>query len=250
MERVRRAGLPVRGRPGHDGGMTRDAETLARIPLFRSLGEDAVRRLDAACVWRRAGAKEWVLDYQSGGTDLFFVLRGHVRVVITAAGREVILRDIQDGEFFGELAAIDQQPRSAGILAITDTVVARMPAGVFRRAVHEHPDVCDQLLLALVGQIRTLANRANEQSNLGVRGRLYAELLRLARAPAGGASRLVVSPPPTHAELAARVSSHREAITRELGGMERSGLIERRRSAIVLLDADRLRRMIAEPGEA
>ncbi len=177
--------------------MSRTAETLARIPLFRSLGDDAVRRLDAGCIWRRAGAKEWVLDYQSGGTDLFFVLRGHVRVVITAAGREVILRDIRDGEFFGELSAIDQQPRSAGILAITDTIVARMPAGVFRRVVHDHPDVCDQLLQVLVAQVRTLANRANEHSTLGVRQRLYAELLRLARTPAGGGHPSCRPRPPT-----------------------------------------------------
>ncbi len=226
--------------------MSQKPETLARIPMFRSLGQDAVLRLDAGCIWRRARAREWVLDYQSGGTDLFFVLGGHVRVLITAASREVILRDIRDGEFFGELAAIDQRPRSAGILAITDTTVARMPAGLFRRAVHEHPDVCDQLLQALVAQIRMLANRANEQSSLGTSQRLYAELLRLARVPAGSSGTLVVSPPPTHAELAARVSSHREAITRELNALERGGLIERRRGAIVLLDAKRLQAMVAE----
>ena len=226
--------------------MVHAPETLARIPMFRSLGKDAVLRLDAGCTWRRARAKEWVLDYQSGGTDLFFVLSGHVRVVITAASREVILRDIRDGEFFGELAAIDQRPRSAGILAITDTTVARMPAGLFRRVVHEHPDVCDRLLQALVAQIRALANRANEQSSLGASQRLYAELMRLARVPAENGGRLVVSPPPTHAELAARVSSHREAITRELNALERGGLIERRRGAIVLLDAGRLQAMVAE----
>lgn len=225
--------------------MSKPAETLAQIPLFRSLGPDEVRRLDARCAWRRAAAKEWVLDYESGGTDLFFVLQGHVRVSIAAAGREVILRDIRDGEFFGELAAIDQRPRSAGILAITDTLVARMPAGVFRQAVHEHADVCDQLLQTLVAQVRTLANRANEQSNLGVRQRLHAELLRLARKPINGGPP-VVSPPPTHAELAARVSSHREAITRELNAMARGRLIERRRGAIVLLDANRLREMVEE----
>lgn len=228
--------------------MIRAIETLARVPLFRSLDEDAVRRLDARCTWRRAAAKEWVLDYESDGTDLFFVLQGHVRVSI-AAGREVILRDIRDGEFFGELAAIDQKPRSAGILAITDTLVARMPAGVLRQAVHEHPDVCDQLLQTLVAQIRMLANRANEYSNLGVRQRLYAELLRLGRMPISG-GHPVVSPPPTHAELAARVSSHREAITRELNAMARGRLIERRRGAIVLLDTDRLRAMVAGLGEA
>lgn len=229
--------------------MIQAIETLARIPLFRSLNGDAVRRLDAQCTWRRAAAKEWVLDYESGGTDLFFVLQGHVRVSIAAAGREVILRDIRDGEFFGELAAIDQRPRSAGIVAITDTLVARMTAGVFRQVVHEHPDACDQLLQTLVAQVRMLANRANEQSNLGVRQRLYAELLRLARAPTGGDGHPVVSPPPTHAELAARVSSHREAITRELNALERGQLIERRRGAIVLLDAERLRGMVAGLGE-
>ncbi len=228
--------------------MSKTAETLAQIPLFRSLNQDEVRRLDARCTWRRAAAKEWVLDYESGGTDLFFVLQGHVRVSIAAAGREVILRDIRDGEHFGELAAIDQRPRSAGILAITDTLVARMPASVFRQVVHEHPDVCDQLLHTLVGQIRMLTNRANEHSYLGVRQRLYAELLRLARRPING-GHPVVSPPPTHAELAARVSSHREAITRELNALARSGLIERRRGAIALLDADRLREMVAEAGE-
>ncbi len=227
--------------------MTQAIKTLARIPLFRSLDEDAVRRLDARCTWRRVAAKEWVLDYESGGTDLFFVLQGHVRVSI-AAGREVILRDIRDGEFFGELAAVDQKPRSAGILAITDTLVARMPAGVFRQVVHEHADVCDQLLQTLVAQIRMLANRANEHSNLGVRQRLYTELLRLARMPING-GHPVVSPPPTHAELAARVSSHREAITRELNAMARGRLIERRRGAIVLLDADRLRGMVASLDE-
>lgn len=94
-----------------------------------------------------------------------------------------------------------------------------------------------------------LANRANEYSNLGVRQRLYAELLRLGRMPISG-GHPVVSPPPTHAELAARVSSHREAITRELNAMARGRLIERRRGAIVLLDTDRLRAMVAGLGEA
>ena len=229
--------------------MVETVDTLAHVPLFRSLDENAIRRLDAACVWQRASAGEWVLDHESGGTDLFFVLRGHIRVVITAASREVILRDIRDGEFFGELAAIDQRPRSAGILAITDTLVARLTASVFRRVVHEHSDVCDQLLQTLVAEIRTLSNRVHEQSNLGVRQRLYAELLRLARMPKRD-GHPVVSPPPTHAELAARISSHREAITRELNALARGKLIERRRGAIVLLDAGRLRAMVAEPGKA
>lgn len=219
--------------------MLRQSETLARIPLFRTLPKESIVKLDSQCIWRRARGGEWVLDHQDAGNDLFFITQGHVRVTIRPiSGADLILRDIRDGEYFGELAAIDGHPRSAGILAVTDSVIARMSAKVFRAAVHGHPDVCDQLLELLASQVRMLSNRINEFTNLDVRHRIYAELLRLAR-PANGADS-VISPPPTHAELAARVSTHREAVTRELNSLEKAGLIERRRGAIVLKKPDEL----------
>jgi CRP/FNR family transcriptional regulator, cyclic AMP receptor protein len=229
--------------------MIRHSETLARIPLFRSLAAEAVQRLDTQCIWRRAKAQECILGYKEGGADLYFVVQGHVRVSIeTRSGKQSILRDIRDGEYFGELAAIDGQARAAGIFAVTDCVIARMPPAVFRDTVHQHPDVCDQLLAVLASQIRMLANRVNEYATFDVRTRLHAELLRLSR-PAGVAGQAVISPPPTHAELAARVSTHREAVTRELKSLESAGLIERRRGALVLLDTARLARLIEQAGK-
>jgi len=226
--------------------MPQPTETFARIPLFRSLDQPALQRLQSACTWRHAPAGQWVIDHEAEGTDVFFVLRGQVRVVVSLGGRETILRDISAGEFFGELAALDAKPRSAGILAISDSSLACMPATEFRRAIHAHPDVCDQVLAVLVGQIRMLANRTSETSGLSVKQRLWAELLRLARPSGSPAGPPVVSPPCTHAELAARVSSHREAVTRELSALERAGLIARRRGAIALLDVERLRRMVTD----
>jgi CRP/FNR family transcriptional regulator, cyclic AMP receptor protein len=225
--------------------MIRHSETLARIPLFRSLDGEALRRLDSQCIWRRAKAKEWVLDYGDGGAELYFVSQGHVRVLIrTPAGKESILRDISSGGYFGELAAIDGQPRSAGIIAVTDSVIARMPPAIFRGVLHAYSDVCDQLLVLLASQIRMLANRVNEYGTLDVRTRIYAELLRLART--GQSGEAIISPPPTHAELAARVSSHREAVTRELNSLTRAGLLGRRRGALVLLDPAHLASLVAE----
>lgn len=229
--------------------MIQNLQTLGRIPLFRSLNPEAVRRLDTQCVWRRATARECVLDYKDGGTSLYFVTQGHVRVLIRASsGKELILRDIRDGEYFGELAAIDGLPRSAAIVAVSDAVIAAMPPAVFRGLVHEQPDVCDQLLVLLASQIRMLANRVNEHGTLDVRARIYAELLRLSRPARDGEARAVISPPPTHVELAARVSARREAITRELKCLERAGLLERRRGALVLLDTAQLAQMIEQAG--
>jgi CRP-like cAMP-binding protein len=136
-------------------------------------------------------------DYQDASNDVFFIVSGAVHVKLqSVSGREVLLREINAGDFFGELAAIDNQPRSAGIIAVTDVTVARMPASVFRTAVHSHPDVCDQLLALLASQIRMLANRVNEFTTLDARHRIYAELLRLSRPETERPGRAVVSPPP------------------------------------------------------
>lgn len=180
---------------------------------------------------------------------MFFVVTGSVRVMIQSAGREVLLRQIEAGEYFGELAAIDGQPRSSGIVAVTDVIIARMPASAFRAAVHAHTDVCDQLLALLAGQIRVLANRVNEFSTLDVRHRIVAELLRLGRPDAGKPGRATISPPPLHAEIAARVSTRREAVARELKALERAGLIERRRGAIALTDTDKLQKLVDAAAE-
>jgi len=226
--------------------MIRRTETLARTGLFQSLDARAIGHLDAQCSWRRATSGQWLIDYQDASNDVFFVVSGSVRVMIQSASREVLLRQINAGEFFGELAAIDGQPRSSGIVAMTDVMIARMPASVFRAAIHAHPGVCDRLLGILAGQIRILANRVNEFSTLDVRYRIYAELLRLSRPEPGGSGRAVISPPPAHAEIAARVSTRREAVARELKALERGGLLERRRGAIALSDTRRLRHLIEE----
>jgi CRP-like cAMP-binding protein len=221
------------------------AQTLARMPLFRSLDSEAIRRLDSRCVWRRVDASELILDYGDGGTDLYFVVHGHFRALMrSASGKESILRDIPDGEYFGELAAIDGLPRSAAIVAVTNSIVAKMSAAILRETLHTHPDAYDQLLSLLASQVRMLANRVNEYSTLDVRRRIYAELLRLARPARPGDAQRAISPPPTHAELAGRVSSYREAVTRELNSLEQAGIVERRRGAMVILHPDRLAELI------
>ena len=230
--------------------MNRRTETLARITLFRSLDPTKIELLDTQCTWHRATRNQWIIDYQDTSNDVFFVVSGTLRVKIqSVSGREVLLREINAGEFFGEIAAIDNQPRSSGILAITDVTFARMPASVFRTTVHEHSDVCDQLLEQLAGYVRTISNRVTEYTTLDARHRIYAELLRLSRPESAMPKRAVVSPPPVHADLAARVSIRRESVTRELKALERAGLIEKRRGALVLTDTEQLRKMIAEASE-
>jgi len=231
--------------------MTRQTETLAKVSLFRSLSVSAVQRLDTQCIWRRASPKEWIIDYQDDSNDVFVVISGSARVKLQAlSGREVLLREIEAGEFFGELSAIDRQPRSSGIMAVTKVTVARMPAAVFRDIIHGHPDVCDQVMALMAGQIRNLVTRVHEFTNLDAKHRIYAELLRLSKPVAGNPDQALVSPPPAHTEIAARVSIRREAVAREIKALERAGIIGRRLGALVLTDTAQLRKMIDDASDA
>lgn len=229
----------------------RQSETLARIELFRSLTPEEIGQLDTRCIWRRAHAKEWIIDYHDESTDVFFLISGLARVMIRSiSGRETILRDIQAGEFVGEHAAIDGLPRSASVLAITETTIAKMSATVFLEVATSHPDVSLQLFRLLAGEVRKLANRINEFTTLAIRERLIMELLRHSRPNRANPLEAIVSPPPAHAELAGRISTRRETVTKELSVMEREGLVRKGRGALTLADVPRLMGMVRDDMEA
>jgi CRP-like cAMP-binding protein len=174
--------------------------------------------------------------------DVFFLLAGHARVTIySSSGRVVAYRDIAPGDIFGELAAIDAGVRSASVVALEPTRVARLSAASFREIVTTRPTLAWSLLTHLTQQMRRLTERVFEFSTLMVRQRLVRELLRLANArdlPDGEAR---IDPAPTHFDLAAGISTHREAVSREMSAFAKQGLIEKRGRALVLRDVSGLR---------
>jgi CRP/FNR family cyclic AMP-dependent transcriptional regulator len=226
-------------------------DTLRDVELFAGIPPEQLAALDRRCRFRRLARNAHVVAYQDATTDVFFVTEGRVRVTIfSAAGREVTFRDFAAGEFFGELAAIDGKPRSASVVALTQAVVAAMPAATFRDVLRQYHSVTEAILKRLAGSVRMLSERVLEFSTLAVRSRIQAELLRLARGGAGAGREAVIAPLPTHAEIASRVSTHREAVTRELNELARIGLVERRGRSLVVRDVERLEKLLHEPGGA
>jgi CRP-like cAMP-binding protein len=223
--------------------MSRAVESLAKTDLFGSMSPQEIRALDSRCIWRRAKAKQWILEYCDESKEVFFLTSGSVRVMIQSVrGRETIFRDIEAGDFFGELAAIDGQTRSAGIFALSDATIARMTPSTFLDTVTRNPAVIKQVLVRMAGQARALVDRVREFNAMGVHERLVTELLRMSRIDDGEPARALVSPPPTHAHLAGLVGTRRDSISKELRQMRKAGLIEARRGALVLLDVQRLMR--------
>jgi CRP-like cAMP-binding protein len=219
---------------------------LSGVFLFRDLDID-LAPYEARTTWRRFDPEEILVDFDDLTTDVYFLLAGDVRVLMrTAAGKEVILDEMRPGELFGELAALDGIKRSANVTALTRGEACVMPASVFREIVFSHKAVAERLFCLMSSRIRELNARFVEQTVLDLRHRLYSELLRLSIPRGDRAGERVITPPPFHHIMAARIGCRREQVTREFTMMSQEGLIERTRGALILRNPEVLRERVAE----
>ena len=183
--------------------------------------------------------------------DVFFILSGKARVnIYSPSGRVVGFRELRPADMFGEFSALDKQPRSASVEAEKDCKIAILRSVDFLHFIDHDPSVMKAFMLHLVEQMRSLTVRVYEFSTLAVKNRIQADLVRLARdsIPDLGdpTNTALILEAPKHAEIAARISTHREAVTKHLNELSRIGLIERQGRALLIKDVERLEFMVRE----
>jgi len=215
---------------------------MRRRPFLDRMDADTRARLDRAMTVRRYGRDEVVIDHHEESADVFFVIEGTARATIfSEEGTAIAFRDISAGEIFGELAAIDNESRSASVIATGPMRIGRMPTSRFREFVDTYPPFTWALLQHLSHQARQMTQRIFEYSTMLARDRLLQELIRLAEAAGAETGRAEIAPAPTHAELAARISTQREAVSREMSKLAKAELIVKSGGRLVIRDLDRLR---------
>jgi CRP/FNR family cyclic AMP-dependent transcriptional regulator len=222
-------------------------KSLSGVPVFKDLSAEARAKVESRCRWRLFESRSEIVGYQDKSNDVHFIVRGRVRVIIySASGKAITFRDLGPGKMFGELAAIDGQRRSASVEALEACLIAQMAPAVFWDVVLSEPTVARAVLLHLSGLVRSLSTRVYEFSTLAVQNRIHAELVRLAREGDAVGRGVLIPHPPTHTEIASRISTHREAVTRELNRLAKFGIVERHGVALLVKDLDRLKRMVAD----
>ncbi len=221
------------------------ARALSKIAPFTGLDDESLMAVAGACRFERYEAKRQVIAYQDDSADVFFVVSGTVRVVIhSLSGKEISYRDLEDGEMFGELAAIDGEQRSASVVAVAETLLVAMPEVAFREAISNHPSVADAVLQRLARLVRLYSQRLYEMRTLDVQSRIRAELIRLAEDSLGDDNTATISPLPTSADIADRVNTRREAVSRELASLTRRGLIKRQQRSLLIRDFAGLNQLV------
>ncbi len=220
---------------------------LQKVDLFKGLDSYTLREIAAQCKWTRCKRNQVVIHRDGMDRDVYFVIAGQVRVTAEAGrGRRIILRELAAGEVFGEHSAIDGRARFADALALRESLLASMSPEAFRAILANHASVRERLLRRLTGSVRELAGRLLELGAQPVQRRTWVELLRLARLAGIDENRARLDPAPTHNDIASRVGTSREQITRELSRLVREGLLERAGRGLVLLDVAALARLAGD----
>lgn len=228
---------------------TGDVRLLERTGLFDGLPPEAMADLSRKCGWARYAPGRQVVTQQDASTELYLIASGSLRVIgYSPMGKAVSFNDLHGPGFFGEFSAIDERPRSASVVALSESLVGRLASADLRRVMREHPDVALQMLTVVTAKARALTDRVFEFSVLNADARLHIELLRMAGLLENTDRKGRIVQAPTHQALAERISSHREAVSLELRRLKVAGAIEYRRGYIEITDADVIRDGIRAAG--
>ncbi len=186
-----------------------------------------------------------MLKRGSESREVLFVIDGAVNILdVSLSGREVTYATLRAGDCFGELAAIDGQPRSASVVATEKTLVAALASEQFLDLLKEHAGVTFKVLQRLTGMVRMGDVRIMEISTLPAAQRVYAEILRMAKPDVTVPDRWVIYPLPPLREIANRISTTRETVARALSQLYPTGLIRRKGKSLYILDRDQFERML------
>lgn len=212
-------------------------DDLKRVPLFSDLAEGELVRFAEVTRERDYPRNSVILFEDDPGDSLYIVSTGQVKVVLIGEdGREVILSVLNDGDFFGEMSLIDDEPRSAHVIAMRDSRLLVLRRDDFQQQVQQHPSIALKLLKVLVQRLRRADAKIGGLVLLDVNGRVAKLLLDLAD-ESGGPK---VTRKLTHHTIAQMIGSSRETVSRAMRELVDRGLIDVTRREITIKNRDGL----------
>lgn len=212
-------------------------QLLRRVWLFSELDPADLSRIAALSRERTCPAGTVLVQQGDVSADLFAVVQGRLKVgSVAAEGDEILLSVMGPGDVFGELALLDDKPRSATVTATEACRMLVLSGTAFRPLLREVPDLTLKLLKIMAGHVRRLSARSEDVVALDVRGRLAKTLLDLS-------ARFGISAPPRGTRISLRLSQQelgrlvgatREMVNKCLREWVRRRILTHQRGTIVL----------------
>jgi len=208
-------------------------DILRKVPLFSQLAPSDLERVSEISRERAYPRNSVILFEDDPGDALYVVAQGQVKVVLIGEdGREVILSVMGEGEFFGEMALVDDEPRSAHVIAMEDSTLLVLRREDFQGILKQTPGIALALLRELSRRLRRVDEKVGSLVLLDVNGRVAQLLLELA--DEAGSERITRRL--THHTIAQMIGSSRETVSRTMRELVEKGYIEVSRREIVIRD--------------
>lgn len=196
---------------------------LKEIPIFADLSEPDLSAISAHATTRSFPKNVVIINEGDRAHGLYLVLAGKVKVYLRDEhGREVILDTEGPGHYFGEIALLDDAPRSASVMTLEPSRFRIISSRQFRECVTTHPDVALNLIRHLTRKVRDLTENVRSLALRDVYGRIAKTLTDLAEK---NGERWIVPEPLTHQDIASRIGASREMVSRVLKDLKTGGYI-------------------------
>lgn len=219
-------------------------QALRSCPLFAPCPEGVLADVGRNLRHRHFRRNEVIFHQGDPGDALHVIRRGSVKIVLPSPeGEEAIIATLRTGDFFGELALLDSEPRSATATAVEATETLVLPRTVFRELLDTNPELRDALFAALTQLLRRLTHHVEELHFLDLAGRLAARLAFLGRQALPDARGTVeLDWPYTQSDLAAMIGGTRQSVNRLLSELIDDGLVRLETERLVITDLPALER--------
>ncbi len=213
-------------------------------PFFEGLPEAAIEKAISHVVTRSHPANQVILLENDWGSSVYFILNGWVKIrTYNLDGKEVTLNILGKGELFGEMAPLDEVPRSTDVITLAPTTIGNMPAQDFVQLLNTEPQAGIRLAQLMARRLRQVNRRLRLRESDST-SRVADILLFLADGQGKRGPNGTEIPNLPHRELSSLSGLARETVTRVLSKLEKKGLIVRDRDTLCIPDPHALERMM------
>lgn len=215
---------------------------LRKIPLLSGLSDEDMLKVKADLRVRHFNRRDVVLQKGGFGDSLLFLLSGQLQVVdVTEDGRAIGLRMLKEGDFFGEIAIINNTTRSASVVALSNVLVGFLPSATALHLFSHSPAMANMMLRHLAEKIQRDSEFRALLSISNTSSRIYAFITLYKKVMPGNLE--VIENLPTHHDIAMMINTSRETVTRALLHLAQQGIIEKDLHRLIIRKPDALQKL-------
>ncbi len=205
---------------------------LDGMPLFAGLNEASLLTLAREGKFTQVEKGQFIFFQLDSSEKVYIVRSGLVSIVLESPdGREMVINEMQPGDFFGEVGVLTRQPRSTSAIARTEAVLLELPRQTFLGILASEPALARRILEITANRLRGSSERESALAFLDAQARLARLLLQLEQqAPEKGYVTI------SQEELAQRTGQTRQTVAKALGRWRRAGWLITGRGHIMLLN--------------